>query len=148
MKIKIFLKIIKFPLIVLIIHFLSWPVYDYWPRFDILMHFLGGFSIAFMSVDLYKYFLKKHKTMRTPRTILFFGLFSFITLIAVLWEFHEYLLDYFFQLKTQLSLADTIGDIFMGMLGGYIGLSLIFINQIIKTKKKGIFFRKKDIMKL
>ncbi|MFA7662971.1 MAG: hypothetical protein WCX88_03595 [Patescibacteria group bacterium] len=90
-------------------------IYTIFPAFDIPMHFLGGLSIGVSAIILLNIFKSK---ITTPKWFLFLWIISLTVMIAVLWEFAEFTADYFFQTQMQLSLADTMGDLLMGMLGG------------------------------
>jgi len=107
------------------IFFLSWSLdflfdtYIIFPWIDIPMHFLGGFSVGYMSI-LFLRFFKEERLIEIRKWFVFAILIvSTVSLIAVLWEFWEFLMDLFFQLSFQLSLRDTLFDLFMGIIGGF-----------------------------
>jgi len=103
----------------------SFNAYVIFPWIDIPMHFLGGFSIAYTSVLFLKFF-HKEKLISINNLILFvFVIVSFVMVIAVLWEFWEYLMDFVFGTSFQLGLEDSLFDLFMGMFGGFVG-AIIF----------------------
>ncbi len=125
---KDFLRILSFfifPTIVFIFNFYAGFLYDLYSWFDILMHFLGGFSIAFTSV-LFLNFFEEKKLLKIKSSFLFiFIVVSFVSLIAILWEFYEFILRDFFNVIVQISLEDTLSDLLMGIGGGFVG-SIVF----------------------
>ncbi len=92
--------------------------YEHFPSLDIPMHFLGGVAIA--------YFFHRASIAASERGII--GPFHRVThavlvvsltcTATVLWEFAEYIADRFFGAGSQLSLEDTLGDMFLGICGG------------------------------
>ena len=117
------LKLFWFPISVLIGHiilslfFLN--IYVMVPWLDKPIHFLGGFSIAY-SLNLFIIYLnRKNFINRIENQVLLVLVFSLVTTAAVFWEFAEFLVDQFLGMNTQLSLSDTINDLFLGVLGGF-----------------------------
>ena len=109
------------PLAVFLAHELCSHVVDgyaRWPAIDIPLHFLGGFAIAHFAGGALRVFAGRG-LVRPPdpllRILLLFGL---ACAAAVFWEFAEWTADRFFGTRCQLSLDDTLLDLFMGMLGG------------------------------
>lgn len=95
--------------------------YDRLPWLDIPMHFIGGVAIAY-SYTVFLRLLEERRyigIMHPWVKILF--IVSLVSLTAVMWEWHEFLRDIFFGEHTQLGEADTMGDFFMGLLGGLAG---------------------------
>lgn len=81
---------------------------------DILMHFIGGVFVAAI-------FLNFFQNENKPALLLF--TVSFAVLIGVLWEFYEYLAEYYFSRLSGFSvlgmaLDDTLSDLFFDLLGG------------------------------
>jgi hypothetical protein len=124
---KNFLRILSFfifPALVFILNFLighCFGVYSVFPDFDIIIHFLGGFSIAFTSILFLNFFKEKKYISVKNRILLVFIVVCFVGFVAILWEFFEYLLVYFFNVAWQGSIEDTLGDFLMGILGGLFG---------------------------
>lgn len=108
------------PIFVFSLHvFLVWVlnVYSYFPWLDIPMHYLGGLSIAY-SLDRSQILLQDQKIVsRLDKTIELILVFSSVSTIAIFWEFAEFLLDHFFGTDLQVSLPNTMQDLFMGILG-------------------------------
>ena len=109
------------PLAVFLAHeFCSHVVDGYarWPAIDIPLHFLGGLAIAHFAGGALRAFAE-HGLVRPPDPLLrILLLFALACTAAVFWEFAEWTADRFFGTHCQLSLADTLLDLFMGMLGG------------------------------
>jgi hypothetical protein len=82
------------------------------------MHVLGGVFIAY-SFSLAMTYLKQRKILSElnvlSRSVFLFGLTSSA---AVIWEFGEFTLDFFFGTVAQASLEDTMLDMFLGLVGG------------------------------
>lgn len=119
---KLYIKIFIPPLVVLTIQaiLLINNAYDRIPWVDIPMHFFGGVSIGVSYYLLLKYWEQKRFIEEQPIWFTFTYILSLIAFTAVVWEFHEYALDYYFGATTQPSNADTMGDLFLGLLGGAI----------------------------
>ncbi len=99
--------------------------YDLFPWIDIPMHFIGGLSISYTIVLFFNFF-EERKFMEIRKEFLYFiFIVSSVALVAVLWEFYEFFLKYFFNVNTQPSLEDTLLDLFMGLFGGLFG-SIVF----------------------
>ncbi|MEK6945655.1 MAG: hypothetical protein AABW63_02590 [Nanoarchaeota archaeon] len=84
------------------------------------MHFLGGLAISYSSVLFFRYF-KEKGFFSINRTFLFVLIIvSTVSFVAVLWEFFEFFLHLFVSVSFQPSVADTMKDLFIGMLGGLV----------------------------
>lgn len=110
-----------FPGIVFLVHLIAVKVlnlYSMFPDLDIPIHFLGGLSIAYACARLLSY-LQSEKITATLDRILFVVLLLCVTATAaVFWEFAEFISDRFLSTHLQLSLANTMRDQFLGILGG------------------------------
>ena len=112
-----------FPLLVFLAHELAAnafrvSLYDVWPWIDIPMHFLGGFAIAYFiarSVGILAGSGLLDVRDVLAGVALVFGLTSTAT---ILWEFAEWVSDRFLGTMAQVSLDDTMLDMFMGLVGG------------------------------
>jgi hypothetical protein len=118
--IKKLVRIFSFPFGLFCFHLVlsALDVYKryHWP--DILMHILGGMFIAY-SFSLAITYFQERKILSElnvfSRIVFLFGLTSSA---VVIWEFGEFTLDFFFDTVAQLSLEDTMLDMFIGLLGG------------------------------
>lgn len=113
------------PLLVFSIHlFFSRVVhaYDYWPPTDLPMHFAGGLAIAFFLSRCFQA-LPREAVKRSRLVLLELLLvFSLTATAAVGWEFAEFSFDQLFGTNVQVSLANTMQDLAMGLSG-----ALLFI---------------------
>jgi hypothetical protein len=85
---------------------------------DIPFHYLGGFSIAYTSAQILSYLEKEKITPRLNRGIFMVLMVSLTATAAVFWEFAEFTGDQLFNTNIQISLANTMQDQFLGVLGG------------------------------
>ncbi|MCK9595610.1 hypothetical protein M0R19_00265 [Candidatus Pacearchaeota archaeon] len=100
-------------------------IYAKFPNFANVMHFSGGIILAFTFFPLLNY-LNKEGFLKLNRFMKFIFVISLIISVAVFWEFYEFVMDYFFNVNWQPSLADTMGDLFLGMTGGIIAGMIFF----------------------
>jgi len=99
-------------------------LYTVFPHIDIPFHFLGGFSIAYTSAKILAYLEQEKLIARLNGMLFMILLISITATAAVLWEFVEFTGDQLFHTNIQVSLANTMQDQFMGLLGG---LALAFL---------------------
>jgi hypothetical protein len=120
------------PMTVFIIHaFLSQVIhlYDLWSPADIPMHFTGGVAIAFFISRCFQ-LLPRESIKRSRIALLELLLIGSLTATAaVFWEFAEFSIDQLFGTNVQVSLANTMQDMAMGILGS-IFLIAIRIRQL------------------
>lgn len=107
----------RFPILVFIINEIALdPVYVRFPWFDLVMHVLGGVVIALSTVELLSILHKEKKFHATPFVNLIVVV-SFVALIAVAWEWHEYLRMLLLNAPPN-TLEDTLSDLALGVGGG------------------------------
>ena len=116
-----------FPLTVFTIQLIlrdGFHIYDYYPSADVPMHFVGGIAIAFFISRSFQRLPRE--TIKRSRVVLLELLLigSLTATIAVFWEFAEFALDQLAGSNIQVSLANTMKDLAMGMFGA---IFLIFI---------------------
>ena len=136
-SIIVFVRIFFAPLFVLSVHVLTLRMYTFWPSFDILMHFLGGISIAYGAWVFFR-ILKDYKLLQyMPRLLEVFLLVAITSFAAVLWELFEFTGGYLLEIQLlQMNLPDTIADLGLGLLGGLVmGWYLVFVKDQ-KTLKR------------
>ena len=87
---------------------------------DIPMHFFGGMSIAYSAQHAIG--LLEQKGLLAIRNFLLkvFAIVCVVMSVAVVWEFYEFLSDYFLGTRYQPSNANTMKDLCMGMIGGVV----------------------------
>jgi len=124
MKLKQIAKAFIPPVLVLVIHLVAIAtlnVYMFYPWFDIPMHFLGGLAVALTYATIMKQLQKEKYIGKIPPLAFFIFLISLVALTAVLWEFLEFITDQTIAINYQLGLKDTMGDLFLGLIGGIAG---------------------------
>lgn len=97
---------------------LVFKAYDRTPSLDVPMHLFGGAAIAYFFHVCVAYGDRLGLVRvgsRQAETVMVFGL---VAVATVVWEFAEFLADYFFHLGAQPSVANTMKDQFMGLVGG------------------------------
>lgn len=91
-------------------------------QIDTPMHFLGGFVMGLLGLAIHHGVASKYHTKHSPTWYHYTFVVGFAMLMGIAWEFHEYILDetinawYNFP-KSQVSLADTMKDFFMDLVG-------------------------------
>ena len=102
---------------------LALGLFKLFPPLDVPAHFLGGAAITYFYRSAIRHSQKIVGDIPHPIQILF--AFTATGTSAVLWEFYENILDYFFGFHMVLGLEDTIKDLFLGLLGALV-LSLFY----------------------
>lgn len=136
-NITAFLKILTLPIIVFGVHVLLSKIVDMYalfPWIDIPMHFVGGMTMTTTLIMLYKALQHINLIPQMHAAITRVFLFTTISTITIFWEFAEFSTDVFFGTHAQVSIPDTMKDMFLGMLGGLLVISLFRIFPIIKFK--------------
>lgn len=118
-----------FPALVLLAHLIASKMlnlYTVFPKLDIPFHYIGGLSIAYTSTQILSC-LEKEKIAAARDKVLFLVLiFSLTATAAVLWEFMEFIGDRLLNTNIQVSLANTMQDQFMGILGGATWVLIVY----------------------
>lgn len=108
--------------------------YLIFPNFDIPMHFLGGMSIGITGVLLLRLAQKEGWMNIKKKIISLFLILCFVALAATIWEFLEWLGDFYLQTRMQAGLNDTMGDMLLGLFGGLVS-GIIFLFKTSGVKK-------------
>jgi len=92
----------------------------YWA--DMALHFLGGILVAAIFLNFFGN-RRDLFDLSVNRISGFLFVVSFVALIGLLWEFYEYLNDYFFlqwlsSLPANITLSDTLSDLLFDLFGG------------------------------
>jgi hypothetical protein len=109
------------PLFVFTVHVLVSRVfngYRLWPSIDIPMHFAGGMAIAFFISRSFRHLPREPVTRSRVVVLELLLIGSMTATAAVLWEFAEFAIDQIFASNVQVSLANTMRDLAMGVSGG------------------------------
>ena len=114
------------PILILIFHSMiaSLDVYINFPWVDIPMHFFGGASVAYAYFLTLNYYQKQNYIILNKIFRIVFVI-SLVSLTAISWEFFEFFAKYV-GIKIQGDLPDTMFDLFLGLLGGFI--TVLFLN--------------------
>ncbi len=88
---------------------------------DTLFHTMGGFLTAWTGFLLYR-ILKEYYPHSTiaPRWLFSATLVWFTAFVGVSWEWYEFFHDRFMNSHSQISMADTMKDLFLDILGAAI----------------------------
>ena len=108
------------------------------PWLDMPMHVLGGVFIAYSFSLALTYFQERRILSELNILSRSVFLFALTSTAAVIWEFGEFTLDFFFGTHAQASLAETLLDMFLGILGGtalIVFLARDSIKEYIKKEK-------------
>ncbi len=130
MKIKELIKLIHCfytPVLVFLLHLMfgQLKIYSVFVWADMPMHLLGGMSIAYSCILVFRKI--KEKVVIHDRFFEILIIVALVGLSAILWEFYEFVMD--ILLKTNFnSLNDTLLDFFLGLVGG------LTISSLIKVK--------------
>ncbi|MGE5072913.1 MAG: hypothetical protein ACM3MF_05750 [Anaerolineae bacterium] len=120
------------PLLVLLIYtFLNRALHAYlrWPWLDIPTHFSGGLAIGFLVSRCFQG-MPRQGAVRSRVVLLELVLVVTITATAaVFWEFAEFAVDQVYGTNLQVSLANTMRDLAMGMLGATV-IALVRARQL------------------
>lgn len=120
------------------VHILAMANFWYWtvPWLDIPMHFLGGFWVAALFFWLFSKKLSQEykKILGGNFLILLILCLGFVSLVCVLWEFYEFSYDHYIFSKNSLLLAqgdvtDTMTDLLMDLIGGFVVVLLYKIKR-------------------
>jgi hypothetical protein len=136
--IKKLVRIFSLPILLFGLHLVMvfGGIYERFPWLDIPMHVLGGAFIAY-SFNLAITYFQERKLLSElnilSRSVFLFALTS---TAAVIWEFGEFTIDFFFGTHAQASLAETLLDMFLGILGGTVLIIFLAIVEIKAYVKK------------
>lgn len=131
MNFKFIIKLAIFPVLVYIFNNAAQDFaldFYYFYSVDTLSHFLGGLSIAY-SANLALSLLEQKKWITIKKSFLrAIILAGTVMIVAVLWEFYEFFHDlYMWGNVMQPSVADTIKDLCMGMIGATVfGVGIMY----------------------
>lgn len=100
-------------------------LFEVYPWLDNPLHFFGGVLIAITANEFFLYCRRNGYIGKTHSFLHIILLVTFVMTVAVFWEFHEFLRDFYFHTELQSSEADTMKDLLLGMLGGLLSASLL-----------------------
>ena len=108
------------PIVVFLIHRVvlsGLNLYAAYPWIDMPMHYMGGVSIAYTVSSGLTYLQEKKILLPLDRFIHPFLTLTTTVTTAVIWEFLEFLTDQIYGTNIQISLANTMQDLFFGLMG-------------------------------
>jgi len=120
-QISKFVPFFMFPMTVLLAHLIASKVlnlYIIFPNLDIPFHYVGGLSIAYTSAQILAHLEKGNTSIAMNKMIFLVLIFSLTATATVFWEFVEFIGDQLLGTNIQISLANTMQDQLMGILGG------------------------------
>lgn len=117
---KKLISFFRWPMAVLFVHvFLTYVGgYYWWAHVDKIMHLLGGMSIAAAAISGMHYAKQRQWISFINPYLTVLCIVAIVALIAVGWEFFEFILDHTLRTRMQPSVADTMGDLACGLVGG------------------------------
>lgn len=120
-----------FPLTVLAVSllFLALDLYSILPQADIPLHITGGLALGMSYVTLFHAMQKEGYVGEMRGLLVFVFIVSLVALTSVLWEFSEFVVDQLTALSMQPSIADTMMDLFLGVVGGSAGTISLFLSE-------------------
>jgi hypothetical protein len=115
------------PLLVFLGHVFASRVFDAytaWPQLDVPVHFIGGFTMAFFVSRCFR--ALPREVVRSSRLVVLEVVLvgSLTASAAMAWEFAEFACDQVFGSSIQVSLANTMQDMALGIAGAATFLAL------------------------
>ena len=102
---------------------LAFAEYGLTQRYDHLLHFLGGASIAYFLLGLFASLPSLFTS--SPRWVHCLLAFTSSCTVAVFWEFAEFASDRFMGTSIQQSVSETVLDLAFGVAGAFSTLLVI-----------------------
>ena len=111
---------------VLVLHvvFLALDAYAM-THLDTLMHLVGGIVLGLFVHGLLSCIISRGWLPDPGRVIMLLLIVTLVVTGAVFWEFYEWFSDTIFGTHLQRSVSDTIKDLFLGMCGGIIYVTVV-----------------------
>jgi hypothetical protein len=122
------------PLVIEFAHEIQRVLWPEWEVVDVPLHFLGGFTIAWMTLILWKRWYERKWIPKIPSWLVATTVWGVVALFGIFWEFYEWTFDYFYHTGMQPSVTDTMGDFLMDLLGG-LAFIIAFQREFFKATK-------------
>ena len=104
----------------------------YFPQMDILMHILGGATVAWAAFALMHYGIVAKRLSKPPFYFALLAAVGAAAVVGILWELYEYFHDFFkHAVEYQLGTDDTMKDLANDLLGGLLA-SLLLGKRLLK----------------
>jgi hypothetical protein len=97
---------------------LAFGWFDLYPPLDIPTHFFGGVAITYFFRSAIRNSQGFLGEIPFPIQVIF--AFTCTGTVIIFWEFYENILDFLFRAHNVLGVADTIKDMFVGLLGALV----------------------------
>jgi uncharacterized membrane protein YjdF len=116
------LAILFWPALVFLVHVLASAVgvYAQIDKFDNVMHFLGGASIAAAAGHALALARRRGWMTIQRRALTLLVVLGMVALAAVCWEFLEFIMDRYASTGMQGDIIDTLSDMLLALVGGLI----------------------------
>lgn len=98
-------------------------LYTIWPVLDAPTHFAGGAAAVIFSSAAIRH--GAPLLGATPRSIRLLASVGLAAIVAVLWEFYEFACDRYLGTQMNQGVADTLADLFFGLLGAVAAAAVI-----------------------
>jgi hypothetical protein len=113
-------RLVWAPLSVLVVHRYAGAAWGHEPYIDPVIHTCGGLAMAHMlSILIVRAQESIGRLTALGRDLMVFGLTAFVTLA---WEVGEYFLSAYYHAHLQRSIAETIRDMVLGVMGATVYL--------------------------
>ncbi len=96
----------------------TFHLFKLYPPLDIPTHFLGGAGMTYFYRAALRHSQKLVGEIPIPVQVLF--AFTCAATTAILWEFYENILDFFFKTTMVRGVHDTVVDLLTGLLGALV----------------------------
>lgn len=124
-------NVVVFIAIILLAHLLAiafgWYAYSW---VGTAIHFLLGVWSVILFFHLFDHFVGEHATHQTSERIkILIIAVSFSSLLAIIWEAHEYFLGQSFAIYIQQSVGDVTANLFVDLLGALVAALVILYHR-------------------
>lgn len=100
----------------------GFDAYLLFPWLDMPTHFFGGMAITYFYLVAIAY--SQRLLGSVPRPVQLLLALGLTAISAVIWEFLEFASDFIWHTQMNLGVADTLSDLFFGLLGGAVMLAI------------------------
>ena len=123
------------PVVIEFLHEIQRVLLPNWEVVDVPLHFLGGFTIAWMILIVWQRWHKRKWIPKIPSWIIALTVWGVVALFGIFWEFYEWTSDYFYHTNMQPDATDTMMDFLMDLLGG-LAFIIAFQRDFFRESKK------------
>lgn len=134
--------------LILLLHVLRIVINPYGYKWDHVMHFLGGASIAWMFWRWSFYLHHWNVLPELPRWFRGFTSLTFAVFIGVLWEFYEYAVFIWWIPAFDIRLADTMSDLGLDVCGALLFVFAFAYLEWKALERRSLRKKEKPVIKL